>query len=142
MLKDLLNGTIRAGLCDFEFKELPSAPEQMETQVGYTDSIVWRCEQEFLRVEFKRVVVFEPSCNFTIEGSYFVEHLVKDKGSLYSMEPDEIKAEIEKDPSFYIQEKQGFIARICLLIAQVTSSFGNMPLILSPQLADVPVENK
>ena len=141
MLRDLLNGTIRAGLCNFEFKELPIASEQMEPQVGYNDSIVWRCEKEFLRVEFTRKVFFEPSCNFTIEGSYFVEHLVKEPGSLYSLSPDAIKKEIESDAEFYIQENQGFIARVCLLIAQVTASFGNTPLILPPNLSGDVVKN-
>lgn len=112
-------------------KELPESQE--EIALHYKDSIEGKVEEKFLRVEFTRNVWFEPSSTFEISVTYFVEHELKEAGSLSDYSPNDIKAEIDRDPRFYIQENKGFVARVSLMISQVTTLFGGSPLVLPPQ---------
>lgn len=137
MLKELFSGSVRAGLSKFEYTELPAPQETNESMsVECNDSIKWRKEADCLRVEFTRTVTFEPSCNFEVTATYFVEHLLKEKDSLVLVSNEIIKKEIAEDKIFFIQAERGFIARISLLIAQLTASFGNPPLILPPNMME------
>lgn len=130
MLKDLLGNRIRVGLASVEMRELPD----IDGEIGlrFKDTIEGKAEDRVLRIEFKRHVWFEPESTFEITVTYFVEHDLKKEGSLSALSQEEIDAEIKKEPRFYIQESQGFVARVTLLISQITASFGGSPLVLPP----------
>lgn len=130
MLKDLLGSRIRVGLASIEMRELPDFDGEISPR--FQDTIEGKAVNDCLRVEFKRRVWFEPESTFEIAVTYFVEHELKEAGSLSALSQEEIDAEIKKEPRFYIQERQGFVARITLLISQITASFGGSPLISPP----------
>ena len=130
MLKTLLGDRIRVGLAKVEMLEIPDEPEQ--ARLCTEDMIAARGERNCLRVEFTRRVWFEPASSFEMRTTYFVEHELKEEGSLEGFTQSEILDEVMKDPRFYIQEGQGFVSHISLLISQLTFSFGGAPLITPP----------
>lgn len=130
MLKELLGDRIRVGLAKAEMWEIPDEPKQASLRME--DKITARAEKDCLRVEFTRHVWFEPASSFEANVTFFVEHELKEQGSLARFTQSEINEEVKKDPKFYIQEGQGFVARVSVLISQMTLSFGGTPLITPP----------
>ena len=130
MLKDLLGNRIRVGLAQVKMCEIPDTDAQIE--VHFEDTITGKAADKFLRIEFTRHVWFEPASVFDITATYFVEHVLKQEGSLAEISQEQIDAEIRNDPGFYMQESQGFVSRISMLISQITASFGGVPLISPP----------
>lgn len=130
MLKDLLGNRIRVGLAQVKMCEIPDTDAQIE--VHFEDTITGKAADKFLRIEFTRHVWFEPASVFDITATYFVEHELKQEGSLAEISQEQIDAEIRNDPGFYMQESQGFVSRISMLISQITASFGGVPLISPP----------
>ncbi len=130
MLKDLLGNRIRVGLARIQMREIPDADAQIE--VHFEDTITGKAADKFLRIEFTRHVWFDPASVFDITATYFVEHDLKQEGSLAEVSQEQIDEEIRNEPGFYIQENQGFVGRISMLISQITASFGGAPLITPP----------
>ena len=133
MLKDLFNKKCRIQLEKAEMKALNDPPaDAREIEVTAEDSVTWKKEADCLHVECTRHVGFEPACNFEITITYAVDHYLKEKNALDTIEEKEIEQEVQGDIPFYIQEKQGLMGRVSLLIAQLTSSFNGAPMILPP----------
>jgi hypothetical protein len=134
MIKELLNGHIRVGIAKIEMHDLPQSASDDTAELQISDSMQWFVANDFLRVECCRQLKFEPTCNFEITATYFVEHFLTESGTLNTLSAEEIRAEILADPSFYIQENQGYMARLSLIISQLTASFGGPPLVSIPLL--------
>lgn len=133
MLKDLFDGTCRIAPEHIEWKALPLPTDSNEkVEVIVEDSVAWRKEPDCLSVKCTRLVAFSPECNFRIEVSYAVEHLLKTEHSLDALSNEQIDKEVREHIGFYIQENQGLMARVTLIISQLTSAFGAPPLILPP----------
>ena len=130
MLKELLGDRIRVGLAKAEMREISDESKQASLHVE--DVISAKAEKDCLRVEFTRHVWFEPASSFEAKVTYFVEHELKEQGGLEQFTQSEVDEEVKKDPKFYIQEGQGFVARVSVLISQMTLSFGGAPLITPP----------
>lgn len=133
MIREMLNGTIRAGLANIELNDLKEpGPDVKAVELAFRDSLEWKVLPDRLRIECTRYFSFEPECNFEMKITYFVEHYLKEEGSLEQLTGEEIKNEISSDFEFYLQGNQGFAARLSLLAAQITSTFGGAPAITPP----------
>lgn len=79
-----------------------------------------------------RHVRFEPASTFDIEIRFMTERYLKDEyiGHVeVELEKYEIKNEFMKDTSFYTNYEDSWVS---MIIAQLTGSFGNSPLITPP----------
>ena len=133
MLKDLFNKRCRIQLEHVEMKALEDPADTVEEiEISVKDSVTWKKNEDCLHVECTRHVGFEPTCNFEITVTYSVEHFLKEKNALDAVPDSEIEKEVQEDILFYIQEKQGLINRVSLIIAQLTSSFNGAPMVLPP----------
>lgn len=133
MLKDLFNKRCRIQLERAEMKALNDPPSDAEEiEVEAQDSVTWKKKADCLHVECTRHVGFEPACNFEITVTYSVDHYLKEQNALDSLDEKVIEQEVQSDILFYIQEKQGLMGRVSLIIAQLTSSFNGAPMILPP----------
>ena len=134
MLQELFNTRIRVAIDKFEMITLSDPKEGEDISITSSDSISWEAYPTHLRVKFLREISFVPECCFQIKASYVVDHFLTSENSLSALSPEDIAEEINSNPRFFIQESQGFIGRIVLLIAQATSAFGGPPLILPTSL--------
>ncbi|MBK5247180.1 MAG: hypothetical protein JJE49_07955, partial [Peptostreptococcaceae bacterium] len=79
-----------------------------------------------------RHVRFDPASTFDIEIRFMTERYIKDEyiGHVEAeLEKYEIKNEFMKDTSFYTNYEDSWVS---MIIAQLTGSFGNSPLITPP----------
>ena len=133
MLKELFNRKCCIQLEKTEMKALEDpAEDAKEIELRVNDAVSWKKKENCLHVECTRKVGFVPACNFEITVTYSVEHYLKEKNALDHIEDAVIEKEVAEDASFYIQEKQGLMNRVSLIIAQLTSAFNGTPLILPP----------
>lgn len=96
------------------------------------DSVRWEKESDCLRVICIRKAGFLPECSFSVTVSYMVEHILLKPDSLNDISDEEIDQEVQEHLGFYIQENQGLMSRVSLIISQMSSAFGVPPLILPP----------
>lgn len=135
MIKEKLSGKYSVTLHDIEMHTIVHSEKSCaEATLNYRDEVDWNAYAKFLRVEFKRTIKFEPQAFFTITVSYYVDHELKDADALKNIDAQVLKDEICSDLSYYLKEKEGFLARISQLIANLTSGFGGVPVILPPVL--------
>ena len=67
-----------------------------------------------------------------LQITFFVEHFLKEIGAIDKLTGEDIEKEISSDLDFYLQSSQGFAARLSMLAAQITSTFGGTPAITPP----------
>lgn len=133
MIKDILNNTIRAGLAEISLQDLKDpVPNSKPVQLTFTDYINCKKLSDRLRIECTREFSFDPECNFKLKITYFVEHFLKIPNTLDPFTDESIEKEITSNLEFYLQSNQGFAARLSLLAAQITSTFGGSPAITPP----------
>lgn len=133
MLKDFFDGTCRIAPEQIEWKALPLPTDPNEkVEVIAEDSVAWKRGTDCLCVTCTRKVGFSPECNFKIKVSYIVDHILLKEHSLDALSDEEIDKEVREHIGFYIQENQGLMARVALIISQLTSAFGAPPLVLPP----------
>lgn len=133
MIKDILNNTIRAGLAEVSLQDLKEPdPSSNPAQLMFTDSLNCKKLSDRLRIECTRELFFDPECNFRLKITYFVEHFLKTPNSLDSFDEESIQKEVSSNLEYYLQSNQGFAARLSLLAAQITSTFGGAPAITPP----------
>lgn len=133
MLRELFDGTCRVIPVHIEWKMLDLANDkEKKVEIIVEDSVDWKKEDDCLCVTCTRRVGFSPECNFSIVVSYAVEHILAKPHSLDTVSDDEIDSEVHEHIGYYIQENQGLMGRVSLIISQLTSAFGAPPLILPP----------
>lgn len=133
MIKNLLGDTYRAGLANISLQDLKEpADTNSSVELTFHDSIEWKKLTDRLRIECTRSFAFEPECNFRLKITYFIEHFLKESGSLDKLTDEEIKKEIFEDMDFYLQTSQGFASRLSMLASQITSTFGGTPAVTPP----------
>lgn len=135
MVKEKLTGKYTATLQKVELHEVPSVEKVCSgAKLRYRDEVKWNPSPNTLKVEFSRVVGFEPEAVFSIVVSYYVEYELTEENALQDISAEQLKEEICSDLSYYLQEKEGFLSRVSKIIADLTSSFGGVPVILPPVL--------
>lgn len=133
MLRELLGDTYRVGLAHIELNDLKEPPQEIQTaELIFKDQINWKALPDRLRIECTRSFSFEPECNFNLQITFFVEHFLKEIGAIDKLTGEDIEKEISSDLDFYLQSSQGFAARLSMLAAQITSTFGGTPAITPP----------
>lgn len=98
----------------------------------YSDTISWVPHKEFLLVKYSRSANFSSSRNFKITIEYQVQHYLKSGGSLDSLSNEDFRTEILQDPNYYVQSDKGTLAKVSMLISQITEILGGPPLVLPP----------
>lgn len=118
-----------------EYKRIEelSGEEESEVTLNCTDNISATVHgTESVDVILSRRLSFDPEQIFSLEVS-FGAHLVfnKEKAKEINWHEIELAAEFRKNGEFVLQNLS---SRISLLVAQITSSFGQTPLILPPNI--------
>ena len=133
MLKDLLDGTCRVVPMQIEWKALEgSSNPGEEVKLIAEDSVAWERKDDCISIKCTRKAGFDPECNFEVIVSYVVEHFLLEQHSLDALSDEEIDKEVREQVRFYVQENQGLLGRVSMIIAQLTSAFGAPPLVLPP----------
>lgn len=105
MIREMLNGTIRAGLANIELNDLKEpGPDVKAVELAFRDSLEWKVLPDRLRIECTRYFSFEPECNFEMKITYFVEHYLKEEGSLEQLTGEEIKMKFQVTLNFIFKE--------------------------------------
>ena len=136
MVKEKLTGQFTTRLQKVELNEVPSESGKPlpGAQLNYSDQISWDALPQKLRVKLTRTIKFEPETLFSIVVSYYVDHELSEENALSNISPENLRGEICKDLPYYLCEQQGTLSRISLIIANLTASFGGMPIVLPPAL--------
>lgn len=133
MLRDLLDSRCKAKLEKVEMNALEAPAEDAErVEIIMDDSIRCVKKPDALRVECTRKVGFDPACSFEITVMYSVEHSLKETSALEAVPQETIEKEVRENIQFYIQENRGLMNRVSLIIAQLTSAFEGVPMVLPP----------
>jgi len=133
MIKELLNNSYRAGLANIDLQDLKELPSDAPAaEFTFHDDIAWHILPDRLRIECTREFSFNPECNFRLRITYFVEHFLKEENSLSNVSKEDVAKEISEDLDYYLQTSQGLAARLSMLAAQITSTFGGTPAITPP----------
>lgn len=94
---------------------------------------------EGVRVIVTRSLVFDPEKIFSMSVSFGTDLKFNDKKSEYDWERVDLAEEFRENGDFVTAQ---LMSRISLIIGQITSSFGQQPLIIQPMLAKkTPSEN-
>lgn len=138
MIKEKLNGRAMTNLQKVELNEVPSETGKPipGAELNYMDQISWEVFAKKLRVKLTRTVKFEPETLFSIVVSYYVDHELREENSLANIPMEDFKQEICNDLSYYLCEQDGTMSRVSLIIANLTSSFGGLPVVLPPSLPE------
>lgn len=132
MLKDMLDKKCLIQLDHVELTALQEPDEDSEIKIVAKDSLTWEKKAGSICVRCTRTVDFKPECSYKVTAAYSVEHFLKKDHALDEIPDEEIDKEIREHIPFYIQERQGLLNRVSLLIAQLTSSFNGIPMIVPP----------
>lgn len=136
MVKEKLNGHFSTRLQKVELNEVPSDSGKAlpGARLNYSDQISWDVFPQKLRVKLTRTIKFEPETLFSIVVSYYVDHELSVENALSGISDEVLRGEICEDLPYYLCEQQGALSRISLIIANLTASFGGMPIVLPPAL--------
>ena len=104
-----------------------------EYQLNGVDSIETKIEDEQVRVVVKRALKFYPEAFFSLEVAFgAVLEFNDEKKSEQDWQNVNLAEEFRENGGFILDH---LLSRISLLIAQITSSYGQQPLILKPEIA-------
>lgn len=103
-----------------------------EYSLKCVDNIEAVAEEEKVRLTVKRVLQFEPKEIFELSVSYGAILKIKEDKKSYAWDKIDLAEEFRENGQFVLGN---LMSRISLLIAEITSSFGQPPLILPPVIA-------
>ncbi len=104
-----------------------------EYSLNCIDSIEAEVYGETVRLTVKRVLNFEPEGVFELYVSFgTVLKFIREKKKDYDWEKVNLSEEFRENGQFVLEN---LMNRISLLIAEITSSFGQAPIILPPGIA-------
>ena len=129
--KEYLNNKVEIGLYNISYQY--HTGEYEEIKVNYLDKInpIVDSESTFMIIA-SWDITFEPENPFDLSVSYFIRFSLKDEfmGKI-NLEDFKINELIKENPEEFIEDEMD---RVSLLVAQITSSFANSPLITIPAL--------
>ena len=103
------------------------------------DRINVSVEEDGVRIVFSRSLQFEPEGIFSLSVSYGAELRYIDSNNVPDWKDTNLAEEFKDNGDFIMIQ---LMSRVSLLIGQITSSFGQHPLILPPQTANKKEGNK
>ena len=106
-----------------------------------SDTISWFPNTDFLTVKFCRKVLLEEQSDsvkrtppFEVSVESTIRHYLKESGTLDSFNNEDFKEEISKDIQYFAYVQSGNIAKVSLLISQITFTALGVPVILPPMI--------
>lgn len=96
------------------------------------DNVKVLTSNDGVRVIITRLLVFDPKEIFTLSVSFGMDLKFNERKSEYNWENINLAEEFRENGNFVTAQ---LMSRISLLIGQITSSFGQQPLILPAELA-------
>ena len=96
------------------------------------DNIEAVVEEKTVKLTVKRVLQFEPEEIFELSVSYGAILKIKEEKKSYAWDKMNLAEEFRENGQFVLGN---LMSRISLLIAEITSSFGQPPIILPPVVA-------
>lgn len=135
MIKDLINcfeDEQQYYLDKIEYSRIEDGLQLNQHKLLCNDNITVNVNGEYVEVKIKRTLTFEPEALFYLSVSFGSILKINDssKGK-YEWTELNLAEEFKENGQFVLDH---LLARISLLIAQITSSFGQQPLILPPQI--------
>lgn len=103
-----------------------------EYSLKCVDNIEAVVEEETIRLTVKRVLQFEPEEIFELSVSYGAILKIKEEKKSYAWDKMNLAEEFRENGQFVLGN---LMSRISLLIAEITSSYGQPPIILPPVVA-------
>lgn len=115
------------------YERIESGYEKENCSLNCTDNIsVEFCDSDMLKILVTRNLVFDPSILFSLSVSFGADiKFDPQKKEEYEWEKINLADEFRDYGDFVTAN---LMNRISLLISQITSSFGQMPLVLAPYI--------
>lgn len=119
-------------LNEIHYKALQVGPIKETITSHIIDDLIFNTmDGKHLKIEITRSVTFEPSVLYELSVSYGAVLTVLE--NVDSIEQTDWKEEFRKDP-ICSNVLQALLSRISMQIAQITSSYGQHPLVTPPNL--------
>ena len=120
-------------LDEINYKRIDKKENTEEYSLNCTDSIEANVKGSTVRLIVKRNLKFDPSEIFELSVSYgAILRLKEEKKGDYDWTTLHLAEEIRENGQFVLGN---LMNRMSLLIAEITSSFGQVPIILPPAIA-------
>ena len=128
---DLFNENYQYSLKNIDYKLLTSSPLSTNVEISIKDNISYEIKNN---IEFvllvDRKISFEPNQLYELSVCFSANLTIKDTEKIRNVTWDE---ELKSNPVL-LNIIQGLLSRISMLIAQVTSSYGQNPLVTPPNI--------
>lgn len=132
-LSDYFDAEQEYYLDQVSYNRIRKNEETEEYSLNCIDNIKVDTYDDFIKLTVKRVLEFEPKEIFELSVSYgAILRYNKEKKEDYNWEEINFAEEFRENGQFVLDN---LMSRISLLIAEITSSFGQTPLILPPGIA-------
>lgn len=126
--KDYFQDEYQFALKNISYTKIESADNLAEFELKITDAINTKLDGNDLKIAFSREIFFEPESMFRLKVAFeVILHLIegnKEKATGMNWEK-----ELVSNPNPYLGN---VVSRISHLIADITASFGQQPLITPP----------
>lgn len=115
------------------YNRIDKKDQAEEYSLKCIDNIEAVAEEDAVRLTVKRVLKFEPEEIFELSVSYgAVLKIKEEKKKSFTWEKIDLVEEFRENGQFVLGN---LMSRISLLIAEITSSYGQPPIILPPVIA-------
>ena len=120
------------------YNRIEKKSDAREYSLNCIDNIEVKVRDEMVRVTVERALKFEPEAVFELSVSFgAILRFVEEKKGEYDWKDINLAEEFRENGQFVLGN---LLNRISLLIAEITSSFGQTPLVLAPGIAKKELE--
>ena len=118
-------------LDNISYEKLEKSVEIKQYTVNCTDNLTVRIDGDIVDVIVQRNVEFVPAEIYKLSVSFGTTLRFKAKNSISDFDNINWAEEFKESDNFIIDN---IMSRITLMIAQITSSFGQQPLVMPPKI--------
>ena len=132
-LEDYFEDELRFYLDKVSYNRIDKKGQAEEYSLKCIDNIEAVVEEGTVRLTVKRILKFEPEEIFELLVSYgAILKIKEEKKKDHDWEKIDLAGEFRENGQFVLEN---LMSRISLLIAEITSSYGQPPIILPPVIA-------
>lgn len=133
-LQEYFRPEIRIFLDDVNYKRIEDSTAKDNTQIALTcnDNVNVSLNQDGVRILLTRHVTFDPINLFTLSVSFGADLTFNDRKSELNWIDYNLAEEFMENGDFITSQ---LMSRISLIIGEITSSFGQQPILLPASLA-------
>jgi len=129
-LSECFNKEYQFYLDSITFNRIDNGNSGSQLQLNCTDQLQTNLYDRTVKIDLTRIVSFQPENLFSLSVSFGAILTIKEeKYHEYDWRSIDLSKEFRNSGNFVLDN---LMSRITLLIGQITSSFGQQPLILSP----------